>query len=117
MKIRSIIYIIVSIILAYVFELFVLYPFTAILVGIPLGLLTRKYSVIAGFLVGFIASLSLYLLYPLGNVVQLADKVGGILGLNGVIVVLLYPLIYGIISLLTALIVNLIIKKTSTSNK
>ncbi|QGA54022.1 hypothetical protein GFS03_05245 [Sulfolobus sp. E5-1-F] len=110
MKGLTIIYIIISIILAYIMQILVLYPFTAIAVGIPLGLLSRKYSAIGGFLIGLLSSLSIYLIYPISDVVKIAEVVGQLLGINSFLVILLYPLVYGIISLISALLFNYIIR-------
>ncbi|MCH4816747.1 MAG: hypothetical protein QXY87_11555 [Saccharolobus sp.] len=111
MKGTNTIYLIVSsIILAYILQIFVLYPFTAIAIGVPLGLLSKKYSAIGGFLVGFLSSLSLYLIYPINGVSKIAEIIGQLIGINPFLVILLYPLIYGTISLISALLFYYIVR-------
>ncbi|QXJ29072.1 hypothetical protein J5U23_01941 [Saccharolobus shibatae B12] len=111
MKGTNTIYLIVSsIILAYILQIFVLYPFTAIAIGVPLGLLSRKYSAIGGFLIGFLSSLSLYLIYPINGVSKIAEIIGQLIGINPFLVILLYPLIYGTISLISALLFYYIVR-------
>ncbi len=104
MKSQDLIYLIVSIILAYILQIFIPYPFTGIAVGLPLGFLSRRASAISGFLIGFLSSLSLYLLYPLNDVNKLAVIIGELININiPLIVILIYPLIYGLISLISAM--------------
>ncbi|AKA75125.1 hypothetical protein SULI_11805 [Saccharolobus solfataricus] len=110
MKVSNMIYIIISIVLAYIMQIFVLYPFTAIVVGVPLGLLSRKYSMIGSFLIGFLSSLSLYLIYPIDGVSRMAEIIGRLINANPFLAILLYPLIYGTISLISALLFYYIIR-------
>ncbi|AWR98412.1 hypothetical protein [Metallosphaera hakonensis] len=102
--------IISSIVLAYSMQIFVSYPFTAIIVGVPLGLLSRKYSVMGGFLIGLLSSLSLYAIYPINDVNKIGEIIGQLIGINSLLVIFLYPLIYSIISLLSALLFSYLIK-------
>lgn len=110
MKPQNLIYLIVSIILAYILQIFIPYPFTGIAVGLPLGFLSKRASAISGFLIGFLSSLSLYLIYPLNDVNKLSTIMGELIGVNiPTIVILIYPFIYGLISLISAIFFSYIL--------
>lgn len=97
-------FIALSIILAYL--LIFLFPFawTAIFASIPLLVLNAKKSAISGFAIGFIAPLSIYLLYPLEKVFDLSSIIGSIVGLSPLLLLVIFPLMYGIIMAISAAI-------------
>ncbi len=96
--------IVVSVGLAYASLFTIQYAFGAILLGIPLMVLGKKYSGIAGFLIGLVSSLTIYLLYPLSSVSKLAGIVQQIIGIPSLALIVLFPLMYGLIGAVSALL-------------
>ncbi len=96
--------IVVSIALAYASLFFITYAFGAILLGIPLMVLHRKYSGIAGFVIGIVSSASIYLMYPIASVTKLAGIVQQIIGLPSTLLIILFPLMFGLIGAVSALL-------------
>lgn len=96
--------IVVSVALSYAALFTVQYAFGAILLGIPLMFLGRKYSGIAGFVIGIASSFSIYLLYPLSSVTELAGIVQQIIGIPSFGLIILFPLMYGLIGAVSALL-------------
>lgn len=94
----------VSIGLAYLLIFTVPYAFAAVLVGLPLMFLGRKSSALSGFLIGALAAFSVYLLYPLGSVSKLSGIVSQIISIPGALLIVIFPLMYGIIAALSALL-------------
>lgn len=78
--------------------------YVAIVVGIPLMFLSRKLSGIAGFLVGLIVPLTVLFSYPISSVMQLSSIVGELTGMPSVLILVIYPLMYGIIAAISALL-------------
>ncbi len=81
-----------------------MFPFawTGIFAAIPLMFLKPKLSSISGFLIGFIAPLSIYILYPIDDVIKLSSIIGSIVGLPTFVVFIIFPIIYGIIMSISA---------------
>ena len=96
--------IVVSVGLAYASLFTIQYAFGAILLGIPLMVLGKKYSGIAGFLIGLVSSLTIYLLYPLSSVSELGGIVQQIIGIPSLALIVLFPLMYGLIGAVSALL-------------
>ena len=96
--------IVVSIGLAYASLFTIQYAFGAILLGIPLMVLSRRYSGIAGFSIGIVSAFSFYLMYPVPSVTKLAGIVSQIIGLPSVALLVLFPLMYGLIGAVSALL-------------
>ncbi len=96
--------IVASVGLAYASLFTIQYAFGAILLGIPLMVLSRKYSGIAGFIIGLVSAFSIYLMYPLSSVSKLADIVQQIIGIPSFALIVLFPLMYGLIGAVSALL-------------
>lgn len=94
----------VSIALAYASLFTMVYAFGAILLGIPLMVLSRRYSGISGFAIGLVSAFSIYLLYPLSSVSKLAGIVEQIIGIPSFALIILFPLMYGLIGGVSALL-------------
>jgi hypothetical protein len=101
---KKIIGIPISIILAYLFIYLLPFAWTAIFAAIPLLKLKVKHALISGFLIGFIAPVSYYMLYPLDLVSKLAAIIGNIVGLNKIIIVFIFPIMYAVIMALSAMV-------------
>lgn len=85
--------------------LFTVQPlYAAIAIGVPLMFLGRKYSGISGFVIGLAVPLSVLLSYPLSEVIQLSGIVGQLTGMPGTLILVIYPLMYGIIAAFSALL-------------
>lgn len=96
--------IIVSAALAYLLIFSTAYALSAILVGIPLFLLEKRIAAVSGFAIGFLAPVSLYLLYPMSAISQLSGIISQLTGLPSALLIIVYPLMYGIIAMLSALL-------------
>lgn len=94
----------VSIALAYLMLFNVQYVFSAIIVGIPLMFLGRRLSAVSGFVIGIVVPFSIYLFYPMSAVVQLSGIISQLTGMPGALLIVIYPLMYGIITLVSALL-------------
>lgn len=93
----------VSIALAFLLLFSVPYAFSAIVVGIPLMFLGRKVSATSGFVIGLGVPFSIYLFYPVASVVKLSGILSQLTGMPGTLLIVIYPLMYGIITLISAL--------------
>lgn len=93
----------ISIGASYVSLFFAPYAFSAIIVGLPLLYLGRKSSAVSGFLVGALTAFSVYLFYPLSSVGKLAGIISQIIYLPGPLLIVLFPLFFGIIAAVSAL--------------
>ncbi len=101
-KINIIIFI-VSILLTLIFSYFTSYIWMGIIPGIIIGFIKRRSTrLISGFLIGFLFSLLLYLAYPLNYLASLDKVIGNLAGLPGIILLIIYPLLYGLIELSSA---------------
>lgn len=94
----------VSAVLAFVVVFTVQPVYAAIVVGVPLMFLGRKYSGISGFVIGLIIPFSILLSYPLSRIMQLSGIVGQLTGMPSTLILVVYPLMYGIIAALSALL-------------
>lgn len=94
----------ISAAVAYLTVLFVQPAYGAVLVGVPLLFLGRKYSGIAGFVIGLLVPFALLLTYPVSEAVQLSGIVGQLTGMPGTLILVVYPLMYGIIGAISALL-------------
>lgn len=64
----------------------------------------KKYSMPSGFAIGFASYFAVYFQYNFGDVVRLSNILGGIIGIPGTLVLLIYPLLSGIIAAFGALL-------------
>ena len=94
--------VVISIALAYASLFAIPYAFGAILLGIPLMVLNRRYSVIAGLIIGLGSAFSIYLLYPVSSLSQLAGIVQQIIGIPSAALIVLFPLMFGLIGAVSA---------------
>lgn len=92
----------VSIVLAYLLIYFFPVAWTAAFAAIPLFGLKAKNAAITGFAVGLIVAVSFYLLYPLAMVGRLAGILANIIGMDSLILVFIFPLMYAVIMALSA---------------
>jgi hypothetical protein len=92
-----------SIVLAYLLNLFVPVVWVCVLASLPLLKIRKMLALIFGFLIGLLASLSLYLLYPISMVTKLSQVVGQIASIPPFLSIILFPLFYGIIMGLSGL--------------
>ncbi len=90
---------VLSIVIAYISLLYTSFAAMGIIVAFPLFVFKPLRSFIAGFAISFVSSLSIYTLYPLSKVSQLAAILASISGIPSILVILLYPILF---SLMTA---------------
>lgn len=88
---------VLAVVLAYVLNLFVPIIWIAIVASLPLLRIRKRYAVLSGFLIGLLVPLSLYLMYPIPMVGELSGIMGQLAGLPPFLVVVVFPLFYGII--------------------
>ncbi len=93
---------ILSIVLSYIFIILFSTPITAIFASIPLYILKPKRAFVAGLIIGFFVPVTIYAIYPLNLTVKLASILSPIVGMPGIVILFLYPLIYGILMALSA---------------
>ena len=86
----------VAVILAYVLAIFVPFIWIGIIASLPLLRIRKLYALIGGFVIGFIAPLSMYLLYPIPIIEKLADVISQIASIPPFLAILGYPLFYGL---------------------
>ncbi len=94
----------VSAAVAYLAVFFLQPAYAAVLVGIPLLFLGRKYSALSGFVIGLVVPFIMLLSYPVSEVVQLSGIVGQLTGMPGTLILVVYPLMYGVIGAISALL-------------
>ncbi|MEM0151103.1 MAG: hypothetical protein QXT18_04840 [Thermoplasmata archaeon] len=95
--------IMISIIMAYIFIIFIPYAWTGIFASIPLYRLRLKLAGVAGFLIG-ISTISIYVTYPNQKLMDLSNIIGNAIGIPGIILLIIYPLFYAIIMMLSAML-------------
>ena len=88
---------VLAVVLAYVLNLFVPIIWIANVASLPLLRIRKRYAVLSGFLIGLLVPLSLYLMYPIPMVGELSGIMGQLAGLPPFLVVVVFPLFYGII--------------------
>ncbi|AKA48230.1 hypothetical protein IX51_02930 [uncultured archaeon] len=93
-----------SIVLSYVALLTIPYLWMAVPAALPFLALKSWKNAFTGFGIGALSAASVYLFYPLGLVSELSNILGSIAGQPPIIVLALYPLIYGVIFALSALL-------------
>lgn len=93
-----------SIALSYALVFTVPFAMGAIVAGIPLLFLGRKWSAVSGFLIGLMVPFSVYLLYPLGSVSRLSGIIAQLIGMPALLIIVVFPLMYGIMTAISALI-------------
>ena len=62
----------------------------------------RLISMFLGFLTGFISSITPFLAYNLYAVIKISGLISSVIGLNQILLILAFPLIVGMASMLTA---------------
>ncbi len=93
----------VSIALAYAFNLLVPVIWVGVFAALPLLKIKKMYALVVGFLIGLLASMSLYLLYPLPMVVKLSGVMSQLASIPSALVIVIFPLFYGIVMGLSGL--------------
>jgi hypothetical protein len=92
-----------SIALAYAFNLFVPVIWIGVLAALPLLEMRKMHALISGFLIGLLVSMSLYLFYQLPMVVKLSGIMSQIASIPSALVIVVFPLFYGIVMGLSGL--------------
>jgi len=87
-----------SIIIAYLSLLYTPFAAMGIVVALPLFIFKPLRSFVAGLVIGLFSSLSMYLIYPLSKVSQLASILGSISGIPSILVILLYPVLFSLMA-------------------
>ncbi|MHB1493752.1 MAG: hypothetical protein ACYCSG_00710 [Thermoplasmataceae archaeon] len=64
----------------------------------------KKYSMPSGLVIGFTSFFAVYFQYNFGDVARLSNIIGSIIGIPGILVLLIYPLLSGIIAAFGALL-------------
>ncbi len=93
----SAVFIIASVALSFIILIFIPLPYLAAVAAIPLFFLSWKRALSVGFLIGLASALSLYMIYPVANVIKLSSIVSGIVSLPSAVVLLGFPLFFGLI--------------------
>ncbi len=93
-----------SILLSYVSLLAIPYLWMAVPAALPFLALKDWKNAFTGFGIGALSASSIYLFYPLGLVSRLSDILGSIAGVPPILALALFPLIYGLIFGLSALL-------------
>lgn len=96
--------IVLTVVLAYGLSLLLSEIWVGAIAALPLALTRKRFAFPAGFLIGLLAPMSFYLLYPLSMVGQLSGVVAQIASIPAVLVVLIYPLSYGLVMGLSGLL-------------
>ncbi len=96
--------IIISIALAILAVFTIMQPYAAIIVGVPLMFLEWRYSALSGFIIGLVVPFSILLSYPISSVETLSGIVGQLTGMPSGLLIIIYPLMFGIITALSALL-------------
>lgn len=94
----------VAVILAYVLAIFVPFIWISAVAALPLLRIRKLYALIAGFLIGFAAPLSMYLFYPVSMIGKLAEVISQIASIPPFLAILGFPIFYGLIMGLTGLL-------------
>lgn len=93
-----------AIILSYVVLFTIPVIWMAAFAALPFLAMKRWWNSITGFCIGIATAVSVYLIYPMGNLGHLSAIMGSIAGVPSAVVLLIYPLIYGVIFGLSALL-------------
>ncbi len=89
--------VIISAILSLAVAFFLNNAYYLVIAAIPLSMIAKKWSLLYGFLFGFLSLLSMYLLYPLSSSLKISVVLGSITSLPSILVLILYPLFGGLI--------------------
>ncbi len=92
-----------SIVLSFIVLIEVPYAWMSFFAAIPFIVLKSKWNAFVGFAIGILSSLAMFLEYPLHLVSQLARILGAIAGFPPEVVLMLFPLLYGLIFGLSSL--------------
>lgn len=87
----------IAVILAYIFAIFIPVIWISAIAALPLLRIKKLYALIFGFAIGLVAPLSMYLLYPLSMIAKLAGVISQIASIPPFLAMLGFPLSYGII--------------------
>ncbi len=96
-KTAAVLSIIASAAVSYATLFFLPLAYLAVVAAIPLMYLKGWKSFVAGLVIGTASASSLYLIYPIQKVAQLSAIIGGIVSLSPVLVLTVFPLVYGLI--------------------
>lgn len=92
-----------SVVLSYIVLFAVPYAWMAFFAALPFIVLKSKWNAFIGLAIGLGSSLSIYLFYPVGLLGNLSTILGSIAGFPPALVLVLFPLIYGVIFCLSTL--------------
>lgn len=93
----SILSVIISAALSLIVAFFLKNAYYLVIAALPLSMVAKKWSLLYGFLIGFLSLMSIYLLYPLSSTVKISVVLGSITSLPSILVLFLYPLFGGLI--------------------
>lgn len=96
-KMGAVLPIIASAAVSYATLFFLPLAYLAVIAAIPLMYLKGWRSFVVGLIIGIGSAFSLYLIYPLQKVAELSAIIGGIVSLSPVLVLVVFPLVYGLI--------------------
>lgn len=96
--------IVLSIVLSYVVLLAIPYLWMAVPAALPFLALKDWKNSFVGFGIGSLSAASIYLFYPMGLVAKLSGILGSIAGVPPIVALSLFPLIYGLLFGLSALL-------------
>ena len=103
-KMGAVISIVASAAVSYATLFFLPLAYLAVVAAIPLMYLKGWRTFVAGLIIGITSAFSLYLIYPLQKVAELSAIIGGIVSLSPVLVLVVFPLVYGLILAFSALL-------------
>ena len=89
--------VVLAVVLAYVFAIFVPILWISVVAALPLLRIRKLYALVFGFLIGFVAPLSIYLLYPPTMIVKLAGVISQVASIPPFLAILGFPLFFGLI--------------------
>ncbi len=96
--------VILAVALAYAFNLLLPIIWVGAFAALPLALTRKRIALSVGFLTGLLVPASFYLLYPLSMVSRLAAVMAQIASIPAVLVVVIFPLGYGLVMGLSGLL-------------
>jgi len=114
---HKILALVLSIVIAYISLLYTSFAAMGIIVALPLFIFRPLRSFVAGFAISFVSSLSIYIIYPLSKVSQLALILGSISGIPSILVILLYPILFSLLTAFSGVMWSEIIPEISKRRK
>lgn len=114
---HKILALVLSIVIAYISLLYTSFAAMGIIVALPLFIFRPLRSFVAGFAISFVSSLSIYIIYPLSKVSQLALILGSISGIPSILVILLYPILFSLLTAFSGVLWSEIIPAISRRRK